>query len=767
MASTIFTYNLEAGRTKFPVNFEYLARRFVKITLVGATRRELVLNVDYRFTSKMEIETTVVWLPGQYVSLEVRRVTSATDRLVNFTDGSILRSQDLNISQIQAIHIAEEGRAASDVSLINNGSSWDAYGLPIKNVGYPVDKGDAATVGFVGDELARTIRAGRGVNLNEIPADRANRVLGFDAEGQPTVLIPSSGSAAEILIDLKTGGVAGKGGDMVAAKRTALHKALKTSADAFNVSRVSVWETAHLAIGYTEGGDMNTWDWAPAINAASELALFMKAGVVEFTAHRFRVRSPVRRYDGVNFEGRGSMKGDTSKHDVYDVSCIANEVNSETVMESQGLTSGRKNIIAHMRGMKVLGNPLTEVVLDLKGFWLSKFDEVYIGGGKTTVWARSDFPNGFNCYYCQFTNSMISGLNLNNYDNMTNVYGLRLTDDADEFFIDGVNIINATNSLSVESRSYCHGGYVNIEYSSVNHTPIFMNSPNCVISDLRCDPHRPMTRPFLHLGPLSRNNRINLKTFESDRITQLMEYYVKDEGRFNDIGAGQYFSDWTQSRNLLLNPNFLGVTAARAGWTKTNSVEYVDGGTHKTKRVTTLRLTAAETLANATATLAIPVSQLTLGDTVVLDMYIKVDSPAAMLGFSDSNGLIKSDGSISGQVLAVPNTAGKFVRARRAFVLTVLPVGVLRLQVYPCRSATATIVPTIGDSVSISDLGVDIVDPYSHTAPSGLDVEGTNVMLSDITFAIGGNGLVLVTPDGTKKYKVSVSNAGVLTTTLI
>lgn len=216
MASTIYTYNLTGGRV-FPVAFEYLARRFVKITLVGATRQELQLNVDYRFISKTEIETTIVWAPGEFQTIEVRRVTSATDRLVNFTDGSILRSQDLNISQIQAIHIAEEGRDVAENSMLGSGSNWNALGLPIKNVGYPTEPNDAANVAYVSESLEYTLRTSEKVRV--VPDDRANKLLGFDSNRQPVALIPSTGSSIELELELASE-VTTKGASKIA--RTAI-----------------------------------------------------------------------------------------------------------------------------------------------------------------------------------------------------------------------------------------------------------------------------------------------------------------------------------------------------------------------------------------------------------------------------------------------------------------------------------------------------------------------------------------------------------------
>lgn len=145
---TVKTYNLNGSLKDFAVNFEYLARKFVVVTLLGATRKELVINVDYRFTTPTQITTTLAEGPGTgYDLIEIRRVTSATDRLVDFADGSILRAYDLNTSQIQSLHIAEEARdLTADVIAINAEGQLDARGKKIQNLSDGTAPGDAVTL---------------------------------------------------------------------------------------------------------------------------------------------------------------------------------------------------------------------------------------------------------------------------------------------------------------------------------------------------------------------------------------------------------------------------------------------------------------------------------------------------------------------------------------------------------------------------------------------------------------------------------------------
>lgn len=145
---TVKTYDLDGSQKDFEIPFEYLARKFVVVTLLGQDRKELVLNVDYRFTQRTVITTTQTWGPAdEYERIEIKRVTSATERLVDFSDGSILRASDLNTATVQALHIAEEGRdIATDTIGVDNDGNLDARGRKVVNLADGVEPGDAVTV---------------------------------------------------------------------------------------------------------------------------------------------------------------------------------------------------------------------------------------------------------------------------------------------------------------------------------------------------------------------------------------------------------------------------------------------------------------------------------------------------------------------------------------------------------------------------------------------------------------------------------------------
>lgn len=144
--STIVTMEIN-GQTEFTIPFEFLARKFVVVTLLGVDRKVLTMNTDYRFiaVNKIRLEQPA---PAGYLRIELRRVTSTTDRLVTFIDGSILRATDLNLAQVQTMHVAEEARdLTSDTIGVNDTGDLDARNRKIVNLANATDPLDAVNLG--------------------------------------------------------------------------------------------------------------------------------------------------------------------------------------------------------------------------------------------------------------------------------------------------------------------------------------------------------------------------------------------------------------------------------------------------------------------------------------------------------------------------------------------------------------------------------------------------------------------------------------------
>lgn len=161
MASTIANYQGNGSTTDFSVPFDYLAKKFVKVTV--DSREKLGgdygdTTKDYFFVDKTTIRFNTA--PASGAKIIIRRYTSATDRIVSFKDASVLKAKELDVSTIQTIHIAEEGRdIINDVLIVNKEGNWDAEGKRIINVGDPIDDNDAITLKFYKDDAKGAYQA--------------------------------------------------------------------------------------------------------------------------------------------------------------------------------------------------------------------------------------------------------------------------------------------------------------------------------------------------------------------------------------------------------------------------------------------------------------------------------------------------------------------------------------------------------------------------------------------------------------------------------
>ena len=196
MASTIAIYTGDGTTTDFTVPFDYLAKKFVKVS-VGLTVLE---GGDYGDTSKdyYFLDKTTVRLktaPQAGAEVTVRRYTSATDRIVSFKDASILKAKDLDTASIQAIHIAEEGRdVINDALIVDKEGNWDAKGNKIVNVGTPEANSDAMTYGvYKADAL--------GAYQSKLDAERArDRAVEAEANAKESENVVTD--IAEILVPI-------------------------------------------------------------------------------------------------------------------------------------------------------------------------------------------------------------------------------------------------------------------------------------------------------------------------------------------------------------------------------------------------------------------------------------------------------------------------------------------------------------------------------------------------------------------------------------
>lgn len=153
MASTIIIYQGDGNTTSFTIPFDYLKKTFVKVFLDTSTELKggssSDTTADYYFKDATTIQLTKI-VPTSTQTITIRRYTSATERVASFRDGSVLYAKDLDTSQVQAFHIAEEGRDILNDSLtVDRNGNWDAKKKRITRVGDPVETTDAVNKKYV------------------------------------------------------------------------------------------------------------------------------------------------------------------------------------------------------------------------------------------------------------------------------------------------------------------------------------------------------------------------------------------------------------------------------------------------------------------------------------------------------------------------------------------------------------------------------------------------------------------------------------------
>ena len=143
MAYGSITYQTTGTQTVFTFPFDYINKTYVKATLNEVA---LSYGVDYEVNGK---EITFTTAPDGL--LIINRETP-TDRLVEWNEGSILLADDMTLSQLQQLHIMEEGVAWSKENTITtneDGTYWEGRHLRFSNVADPINPQDAVTKNYL------------------------------------------------------------------------------------------------------------------------------------------------------------------------------------------------------------------------------------------------------------------------------------------------------------------------------------------------------------------------------------------------------------------------------------------------------------------------------------------------------------------------------------------------------------------------------------------------------------------------------------------
>lgn len=242
MASTIANYQGNGSTTDFNVPFDYLAKKFVKVTVDSLEK----LGGDYGDTTKdyFFVDKTTIRFntaPASGTEIIIRRYTSATDRIVSFKDASVLKAKDLDVSTIQTIHLAEEGRdIINDALIVDKEGNWDAKGKRIVNVGDPIDDNDAITLKFYKDDA-------KGAYQAKLDAEAARDAAKVSEKNAKASEVNAKESEVNAKASAGTAVSAAKHADTVMAENQAIIEEVRQIQTNVETSERNVYENAVIA----------------------------------------------------------------------------------------------------------------------------------------------------------------------------------------------------------------------------------------------------------------------------------------------------------------------------------------------------------------------------------------------------------------------------------------------------------------------------------------------------------------------------------------
>lgn len=140
MALSYETYTGNGAITTFSVPFPYIDRAHVAVAVDG-------VNTAFTWDNATQVRVTPAPVNGTVV--RVARSTPNTTRLVDWSDGTVLKEADLDLADTQALFIVQEAfDASSEAVRLNLLGQFDALNKRIVNVATPTAGGDAVNKNY-------------------------------------------------------------------------------------------------------------------------------------------------------------------------------------------------------------------------------------------------------------------------------------------------------------------------------------------------------------------------------------------------------------------------------------------------------------------------------------------------------------------------------------------------------------------------------------------------------------------------------------------
>jgi hypothetical protein len=148
MATPYVEYNGDGSTSLYVFSFGYIEADHVKVTVDGA-------DVPFTWVGPSSVQLTAA--PASGTLVRIYRETPR-ERLVDFTDGTSVRADDLDLASTQMLYISEEVEVDVSVALRRGADgAYDAGGLRVTNAGAPTEDTDLATRGWVNTAFDSTL----------------------------------------------------------------------------------------------------------------------------------------------------------------------------------------------------------------------------------------------------------------------------------------------------------------------------------------------------------------------------------------------------------------------------------------------------------------------------------------------------------------------------------------------------------------------------------------------------------------------------------
>lgn len=190
-ARDVYTVNDAAGETDFNVNFGYLQKSHVKVSVNG------VATTDFNWLNDGQIQLVTTAPFGAIVVLT--RETSPAERLVDYQTGSVLSEEILDTDSLQGFYLAQEANDVKELTLAKNAlDQWDGASRRLTDLAAPIDNNDAVNKGFITTNLPAINNVN--ANLTQIASvgNNITDIVAVSGTLQAITDIAAGGTATEI-----------------------------------------------------------------------------------------------------------------------------------------------------------------------------------------------------------------------------------------------------------------------------------------------------------------------------------------------------------------------------------------------------------------------------------------------------------------------------------------------------------------------------------------------------------------------------------------